>query len=187
MQTTRFNVHKWALVLSILVVLNLFIAYSINSVYPEPQYDQVCKREQVVIQPKNQQECVTQGGSWTNDRAYRDRDTYPKAVSVPLIGEEPSGYCNLDYTCSKQFDNAHETYLRNVFVARVIFGVLALGIGFGTFAYEAVSYGFSFGGVLSLLIATIVYWSKLSHYFQVIILGLALAALVWLGVKKVKN
>ncbi len=71
-----------------------------------------------------------------------------------------------------------------MFVARVILGVLSLFIGFWFATFEAVSLGLSMGGVLSLLIAAVGYWSKLGQYFQVIVLGIALAALIGLGVKK---
>ena len=51
---------------------------------------------------------------------------------------------------------------------------------------EAVSLGLSLGGVLSFVIGTIGYWSDLSDVLRVVVLGIALVALIYLGIKKVR-
>lgn len=179
MEKRRFNFLKWALVLGIVIVLNLFIQYSINAVYPQPEYQDFCKEEQVTVIPQTQTECTSKGGQWTEDQSI--------GVKRPVaVGEtQQTGYCNMQYTCSKEYEAASDVYRRNVFVTRVILGVLALGISFVVASAPAVALGLSFGGVLSLLIATTGYWSKLGQYVQVIVLGIALAILIWIGIKKI--
>lgn len=172
---------KWALVVAIVVVLNLFFNYSIFLVYKTPKSEDFCKQEQVQKIPQNQAECVAVGGQWTSDPSRAYEKPIPAGVSVP------AGYCNTQFTCQKEFDAVNKVYNRNVFVALVVLGLIALVIGFFLFEITAVSLGLSFGGVLSFIIGSIRYWSDMDDYLRVIILGLALAALIWLGIKKIKD
>ena len=59
--------------------------------------------------------------------------------------------------------------------------VLVLG---GVISNEIISPAFSWGGVLSLIIASMRYWSDANDLFKVIILALALGILIWFAVKK---
>ncbi|MES2953535.1 MAG: hypothetical protein V4674_03155 [Patescibacteria group bacterium] len=174
---------RFILALAIVIVLNLFFYYAIRSVYAEPDYQAYCPTEQVTTIPQTQDECVSKGGSWSENQYYLDK-RMPVPAGVPA--ETVRGYCDVNYTCNKNYQSAHDLYQRNVFVVRVILGVGSLVIGFALAAVEAVSLGLSLGGVLSLIIAMIGYWSKLGQYLQVVVLALSLAALIWLGVKKLK-
>lgn len=180
------TILKWALVLGIVIVLNLFFNYSIALVYPEPMWDKFCPQEQVVVQPKNQTECTDKGGQWTETPTIKG-GTQP--VMIDQNGREipVTGYCNLQYTCQKEFDTANKAYSRNVFVALVVLGVISLGVSFALAATPAVSLGLSLGGLLSLVIASMRYWSYMEGYLRVIVLGAALVALIWLGIKKIKE
>ena len=68
----------------------------------------------------------------------------------------------------------------------VILGVIALISG-AFIANEIITLGFSWGGVLSLLIASMRYWSLAGNLIKVLILGIALASLIWLAIKKFGN
>lgn len=177
------SVLKWALIAGIVIVLNLFFNYSIFLVYEAPEWDEFCKQEQVVKTPQNQEECVAQGGQWTEDPSRFVGETKP----VPPTGGTPVGWCNTQFICAQEFEEARELYNRNVFVALTILGVIALVAGFFTMATPAVSLGLTLGGVLSLIIGSMRYWSDMDDYLRVIILGAALVALVWLGIKKIKD
>jgi len=182
-----FNILKWALILGIIIVLNLFFAYVIKLFYDRPLYTDFCKEKQVMIIPETQEECVAVGGQWTEDR-YIQRDLpSPGEISVPVIETERKGYCDPDYTCRKLYEEAEKLYERNVFVVWVILGVLLILGSFFLAGYEAVSLGLSLGGVLSLVIGTVQFWSNMDDYLRVIVLGIALAALIWMGIKKFKD
>jgi hypothetical protein len=179
---------KWALVLGIVIVLNLFFNYSIALVYEEPMLDQFCKQEQVVVEPKTQEQCVGQGGQWTEQGVMKGENVARPVMVDPSGKEVPiTGYCNLYYTCQKEFDDYNKIYSRNVFIILVALGVISLGISFAIASTPAVSLGLSLGGVLSLIIASTRYWQYMEGYLRVIVLGLALAALIWLGIKKIKE
>ena len=181
------TILKWALVLGIAIVLNLFFNYAIAWAYPEPKWEDFCKQEQVVIQPKNQTECTDKGGQWTETPMVKG-DAQPMAIDAVTGRPVPvTGYCDLNFTCSQKFNDESKVYGRNVFVALVVLGVISIGVSFALVATVAVSLGLSLGGVLSLVIASMRYWSYMEGYLRVVVLGLALAALIWLGVKKIKE
>ena len=171
---------KWILVIGIMVVLNLFFNYSIELIYDSPQWDTYCLQSQVTIQPRTQEDCVAQGGGWTDDGTRREigGEATPKALT---------GYCDLNYTCGKTFEAVNSVYSRNVFTILVILGILSLVAGFFISGAEAVSLGLSLGGVLSFIIGSIRYWSNMDDYLRVIVLGLTLGILIWLGIKKLQD
>ncbi|MEK7505496.1 MAG: hypothetical protein AAB597_01165 [Patescibacteria group bacterium] len=175
------RLQKWALIAGIVVVLNLFFNYAIYLVYPEPKYETYCKQEQVREPIEKKDACVAAGGQWNANVNYGKQVQPLPPGYVP----EAAGYCDTDFTCRKDYDAASQTYQRNVFVALVVLGVISLGAGvFLASQAGAVSTALSFGGVLSFIIASVRYWSYAQTWLQVAILGVALIALIWLGIKK---
>ena len=66
----------------------------------------------------------------------------------------------------------------------IILGVVSVVAGFLTIGKEVVSIALSLGGVLSFVIASIRYWQYASDWLHLIILGIALAVLMDLAIKK---
>ncbi len=182
------TILKWALVLGIVIVLNLFFYYAIALVYKQPMFENFCKQDQVVVEPKTQDQCVEKGGQWT-EQGIMKGENVARPVMIDATGKEVpvTGYCNLYFTCQKDYEAANKLYSRNVFIALVVLGVASLGGGFALVATPAVSLGLSLGGVLSFIIASIRYWEFMEGYLRVVVLGLALVAMIWLGVKKIKE
>ncbi len=166
-----------AFIIGIVVVLNLFFNYSIFLVYPEPQYDTFCPQVQVPPTYTTQASCVAADGQWNTNAG-------PKSFSDGTPA--PAGYCNPDYTCNTNYQHATDTYARNVFIALVVLGVAALGVSFLFGSAPVVAAGLSWGGVLSLIVASARYWSHAQTLLQVIILAVALAALIWFGARRFK-
>lgn len=176
----------WSLVAGIVVVLNLFFNYSASLVFDEPVFENYCPVELMSTSYRTKDECVTVGGSWTEN-------TYPyipeKTVSQPNPNptEAITGWCNATYTCQQGFDDAGSIYNRNIFIVLVIFGIIAIVLGFVFAGVSAVSLGLSLGGVLSLIIGAIRYWSDMNDVVRVLVLAAALIVLIWLGVKKIRE
>ncbi len=171
---------KWTVVLAIVIVLNLLFVNAIRLAYQEPKYEDFCEARQVIIQPEDQTACVEVGGAWTE---------YQKPIRVApaeVPFKEPAGYCDIDFSCRKEYEAARTLYNRNVFVALVVLGILSIVAGFFLGA-DAVSLGFSLGGTLALVIGTVRYWSDMNDFLRVAVLAVALVALVWLGMKKVRR
>ncbi len=179
------NILKWVLILSLVIVLNLFFNVATRLVYPEPMWEAYCPQKQVNISPSNEQECVAAGGGW-NAPASLGKEPRQVTAVVPTI-VEPQGYCDTTFTCGREYNDAHKLYNRNVFIVMVVLGLISIGAGFAVASTGAVSLGLSFGGLLALVIGSMRYWSDMQEYLRLIILALALAVLIWLGVKKLKE
>ena len=172
------KILKWSVILGIIIVLNLFFAYVLKIVYKAPIWDDFCKKEQILEPVDTQEKCLEKGGQW-DANLYRGKVYEPDVVV-------PRGYCDLQFTCQNEFKDARENYEKNVFMTLVVLGVISIIISFLIANTEVVSMGLALGGVLSFIVASIRYWQYAGEYLQVGILALALATLIWLGVKKFK-
>ncbi len=165
------------IILSIAIALIsvFFFTYAIQSVYPAPEYEEYCEDIKTLVDTINTQEkCEAIGGKWTN---YKE-------VSIDF--DRPNGYCDKDFTCRGEFDNARDIYERNVFFVNMIIGISVFIVGF-FLAIEAVSSGLMGGGVIMIFYGTIRYWGNLSDIWRTLILGISLAILIWLGYKKLND
>ena len=177
---------KWLLIVGTVIILNLFINSLIKVVYNEPLYTNFCEEKQVKIIPDTKEACLAIGGQWTDDLFVQKRLLSGEPVAMPVIEQQRAGYCDPDFTCRKGYDTASNVYERNVFVVWVIAGVLALIAGF-FLKLEVVSLSLSLGGVVSLIIGSMRYWSRMDDTLRLIVLGLALVVLIWVGVKKIRE
>jgi hypothetical protein len=180
MNKTRSHFLKWVLAAGIVIVLNMLFNYTIQLFYESPDWQNYCPQEQVTVTPTTQEMCVAEGGAWT-------QNTYPEPKSVDINGGPVTGYCDINFTCAKEYSTAQESYNLNVFIILVMLGVLAVGASFFVKEYEAVSLGLSLGGVVSFIIGSIRYWTSAPSIVKVLILAAALAVLVYLGIKKINE
>jgi len=169
---------KWSLIIGIVIVINLFFNYVISLVYNEPKFENFCKQEQVINAVTTKEACVAQGGQW-------DENYYGKPVSV---GETlPAGYCNLQFTCSTEYQDVMKIYERNVFITLVTLGIILVAGSFTLSFNWILSVSSSMGGILSIIIASIRYWEQADNWLRVIILFAALVALIFFAVRKFKD
>ena len=84
---------KWAMIVAIVIVLNMFFNYAISLVYKAPQYDDFVKQTQVVIPITNKDDCLKIGGQWTDPVPL----TNTMQASSPRL-DNPTGYCDPNYT-----------------------------------------------------------------------------------------
>lgn len=183
----NINFKKLVLVLSIIIVLNLFFNYGIDTFYKNPEYDSFCKQELLSKQYQSKEECESVGGFWTSSQITNVPE---KIAPIPETIDQKAreGWCDAHYTCRKSHEIVLNLYNRNVFIILVVLGIISIILGFFVLIQsDAVSLGFSFGGVLSFIIGTIRYWSAMNDYLRFIILGIALVILVWIGVKKLRE
>jgi cytochrome c oxidase assembly protein Cox11 len=167
----------WSLIIAIIIVTNLFFNYVISLVYVEPLYDKFCPAEIYNKAYETKGQCLANGGMWSE-----------QVVPVEVKGTAPAktqitGYCNQTYTCQKSYDSASKLYNRNVFIILVALGVIML-VGGAFVGVPLLSIAFSWSGVLSIVVASMRYWSSADNLIRVLILGAALGALIWLAVKK---
>ena len=175
---SRSKTKQVLLSIAIAIVLMSFVAYGISVFYPSPKYEDFCGE---IAKPyySNKTSCEADGGKWQSRN-------YPCAVAdVGKVTAEtcPEGYCDADFRCRTEFEARNEVYNRNVFFLSLVFGLLAIITGV-TLGLESVSAGIMGGGVLLVLYGIIRYWGELGKYWRLFLLGLVLAALIWIGYKK---
>ncbi len=170
-----------AVILSIAIALIsvFFFVYAIQSIYPAPEYDDYCDKNDY-IKINSPTECEAIGGKWTS---YEDEFQEPKSIDGTI---RINNYCDRDWTCRGEYEGVRDAYERNVFFANLIIGISVFIIGF-FLAIEAVSSGLMGGGVIMVVYGTIRYWGNLSDIWRTLVLGISLVILIWLGYKKLHD
>ena len=168
----NLKVVKISIIVAIVIVMNMFFNYAVSLVYKEPVYNDFFARSQIVEVINTKEKCISVGGQWNEN-----------LKSVESGKTEIEGYCNENYTNQLNYENARKIYDKNVFITLTILGIVSLILG-GFIVAPVLAVAFSWGGVLSLFIASVRYWSQADNLIKVIILGLALGILVWLAIKK---
>ncbi|MFY9492996.1 MAG: hypothetical protein WAP55_00715 [Minisyncoccia bacterium] len=179
------RIKEIILALAIVVVLNLFFNYGVFTFYDSPDYEKFCPVELTQKLYADKSECEAVGGRWfegTGEVKYHPSEPRPVPVE-PAAGQK--GWCDATAECRDAYESVRDVYNRNVFVILVVLGLISLGLGFLVINAAPVANGFLGGGLLSLIIGTVRYWSDMNDYLRFIILGLALAGLIWLGYKKI--
>ncbi|MEJ0053190.1 MAG: hypothetical protein WDN10_00480 [bacterium] len=171
---------KWAVVIGIVVVLNVFFVVLISLVLPSPQYADFCPQAQVVPTYDTEASCTKAGGQWT---------ATPNNLTEPTEAKQPKviGYCNPDYSCNQKFTADSSEHERNAFIALVALGVVALIAGVFVPGSSIVSSGLAYGGVLSFVIASVSYWGDAGSWIRLGISLIALIALLYIGLKRFKD
>jgi len=177
------RILKLSLILAIIIVLNLFFNYAVSLLYKTPTFEAFCPIEITSRAYTDKSMCIDAGGQWNETTSPMDiKSTQPISEPVAI-----TGYCDVTYTCGAQYNDAQSLYNRNVFIIFVILGMIALTTGFYMMRFSVVALGFSLGGVTSLLIGAMRYWSDMQDWLRVAVLAAALVALIWLGIKKIKD
>lgn len=162
---------KLALSLAIVLVINVFFNVGLETFYPAPDYNNYCKSEEMNKIYDTAETCEAADGIWNQGTA-----------------KDAVGYCDLWSHCSEAYNTAMEPYNRNAFVTLTILGVVTLLIGLLMGGLPmAVANGFLYGGVISILIGTMRYWTLMDDYLRFIVSGVALFLLILVGIKRLKD
>jgi len=163
--------------IGIAILVNVFLAYLVRVFYHEPAYTDFCPESQVVESLPDRGSCLSVGGQW-NEPDSSQQVPYEKRMV---------GYCNAQFTCSKDFQSAEALYSRNLFVVFVVAGVLLLlGSAFLT-GSKTMSSGLSLGGVFALIFGALRYWSDMDDRLRVVVSGIALFALLAIAWKRFRD
>ena len=170
-----------------MVVLNLFFNYGIYTFYKPAEFEKFCPAELNQKQYADKEACEKVGGSWYEGKSNVLRMEGGPTPIVSTVPTESAGWCDATAKCREGFEVSQAVYNRNVFVVLVILGLVSLGSGFMLISAKPVANGFLGGGILSLIVGAIRYWSSMDDYLRFVILGIALAVLIWLGYKKISD
>lgn len=180
---SQSRVLRWAFSLGIIIVLNLLFGVGISLFYEAPQFDDFCGSKELVVEALDTQEsCNEAGGQWIESTAVVDGRTV-----TPKLDTDADGYCDATFTCRQEYEDTRDVYNKTVFIALVVLGLVAIVVGVATKGWGVVANGLALGGVLSLVIASVRYWSSASDLIRFLILLVALGVLIWFGVKKFRE
>ena len=175
---------RWAVMLGIVIVLNLFFVVARSVILPAPQYEDYCRSAaRVQNAPQNPQTCEAADGIWTD----LSGPTAPKALSGPTPAIAPQGYCDLTAKCQPLYDAAYQKYKLYSFIIELGLGILAIIVGVAPLGSSIVSTGLSYGGVLAFVIAAAQYWTEAGDLLRLGISFVALAALLYIGLKRFRD
>ncbi|MEK6907348.1 MAG: hypothetical protein AABW45_02375 [Nanoarchaeota archaeon] len=88
--------------------------------------------------------------------------------------------------CYEEFQKVDNVYRRNAFIILTIIGVLVIVIGLLVKNINSLSFGLMIGGLVTILMGIVKYWSQMNEYLRFIILGVLLAILIWVSYRKLK-
>lgn len=171
---------RWALMIGIVVVLNIFFNVVLALAYPAPVYESYCPQVNVV--PTDSATCDEHGGVWS---AYAPAAPAPAPTDV--ASPKSTGYCDLYAKCQKPFQAASDTHALYAFVLMLGLGIIALVAGFMPLGSSIVSSGLSYGGVLALIIGSAEYWGTAGNWIRLGITTIGLIALLYIGWKRFRD
>lgn len=183
--------------ISIAIIFVFFVVFGIKAFYKEPKYEDFCARGTLI-------DVVSSKGYYAEPYAYpirvkeptenicakaiNDYDKFRKdcaAKKADVVYEYDANGCQVAKECTycqQDYEKARNIYFRNVFIISGIVGIIVIIIG-GVLQITSVSAGLFGGGVLTIIYGTTNYWSELADWARFIILGIALAVLIYLGYK----
>lgn len=191
-----FKIKETILGFSIAIIFVFFVVFGIKAFYKEPKYENFCKLGVPIDFVSGK------GGYYTEPYPARMKEPeqsvcaksnleYDKFRKVCAEKNEDVLY-EYDYkgcqaakectSCNMDFNKATNVYFRNVFIISGIVGIIVIIIG-ALLQITSVSAGLFGGGVLTIIYGTTSYWSELADWARFIILGIALAVLIYMGYK----
>lgn len=176
---------RWALLLGIVVILNIFFTVILSLVYPSPRYEDFCP-VQPMITPSDSVTCNAQGGIWTGNLSTPTPKQEIKAVPLDTVATH-SGYCDMYAKCQKPFQTANDQHALYAFVLMIGLGIVALLAGLMPTGSSIVSSGLSYGGVLSLIIGSVQYWGNAGNWIRLAISTAGLVALLYIGWRRFRD
>jgi len=114
-----------------------------------------------------------------------EEDSYTLQCSGLAQTDKVNGYCDEDFFCRQDYDDQREGYDKIVFILTLILGIITIIVSVWL-GLASVSAGLMAGGIITIIYGVIRYWEHSTDVLRFILLGAALAILIWLGYKKLK-
>ena len=196
-----FKIKETILGFSIAIIFVFFVVFGIKAFYKEPKYENFCKPGVPIdfvsgkggyyghgyyVEPypariKEPEQSVCAKANVEYDK-FRKNCAEKNTDAVYEFDEKGCQVAKECTSCNIDFDKSRNIYFRNVFIISGIVGIIVIVIG-AVLNLTSVSAGLFGGGVLTIIYGTMNYWSELADWARFIILGIALAVLIYLGYK----
>ena len=153
-----------------IMILTIFVTvYGMSVFYPSVEYDDFCGELRTREIIDSQQRCEEIGGKWS---VYE---------SVKPIEGGVDGFCDRDFNCRQEYDDASEVYSRNIFMVTIPLGIAIIALGALAFGLEVVGAGLMGGGVGTILYGVGGFWRFAQDWLKFLISLVGLVALIWLS------
>ncbi len=191
-----FKIKETILGIGIAIIFVFFVVYGIKVFYKEPKYEDFCKRGtliDVVYSKGYYGEYPYPAGfkepaanvcakAITEYDKFRKNCGEKKADVVYEFDEKGCQIAKECTFCQQDYEKVRNIYFKNVFIISGIVGIIVIIVG-AILHLTSVSSGLFGGGVLTIIYGTTSYWSELADWARFIILGIALAVLIYIGYK----
>jgi len=179
------NWKKGLISTAIAVIFVFFILQAVSTFLEEPKWDDFCAREQF---PRPVAEKLITDDSLCRDTFASNANLENECAANKgfIIYEKDENGCDKAVECSqcnKTYEDARESFQKNVFIISLIVGLIAIIIGVMV-KVNALATGLMGGGLLLIIIGTLQYWEGLRDFAKLIILGIVLGILIYVAYKK---
>ena len=153
-----------------IVILTIFVTVNgVGVFYSKVEYSDFCNEFKTAEVIETHERCEEIGGRWTQEDI--------RCVTTPCV----QGYCDRDFTCRQDYEDAQEARAKKVFYVALPLGILILLVGGFLFHLEAVGAGLMGGGVGTIVYGAGSYWQYGGELFRFIISLLGLVAVIFLA------
>jgi len=148
-------------------ILTMFVAiYGVSVFFPQPEYNDFCAEFKTAEFIDTPERCAEVEGYWNS------YDSRPKP-------EDVEGYCDRDYYCRQDYEDALEENSKKRFFVSIPLGILIIVTGNVVFALETVGVGLMAGGAGTFVWGAGSYWSYASDVWRFLISLFGLIVLIW--------
>jgi len=158
--------------IGIIIVFGLVLWQGIETFSPSPEYSDFCDEFKTAEVIENRDQCEAIGGRW-------NADGFPRPIrSVDGESIEVAGFCERDFTCRGEYEEARDAHSWVVFVVSLIAGLIVLVVGYSILKVEPVGSALIGSGVWAIFWGSAINWRNFSSIWRFLLLLLALAVLI---------
>ena len=180
------EIKKVALTIGIAILFTLFIVFLVDAIYSAPKYEDYCTPQFAptpIIKGGVAVNCTQAYNETLANKCYKDQGE--ARYKYDSNGCEKEMYCDL---CSKEYNTKNSTYTKNLFYISAIIALISILVGlYSPKDLDAIASGLIFGGILVLLQGTVRVFGDLGKWTKVLVLGIELIILIWIGYKRIKD
>lgn len=177
-----YEIRKFAIIIAVAVLFSIFSFALADAFVPEAQYPSICQEAQEQPSYYEPRPLEPTNCTGTPEPSQEQIDACP--------GQTHLDHRTCEYQCScYEITQAHQQQKENItFWIGIVLGSIAIIVGMllpqKNPLNEWIGTGFIIGGVLTLFIATIRYWSELHKIARPIIIALELGIVLWIAYKR---
>jgi len=163
------GIKNFVLGIAIAILTISVSIYGIHTFYSSPEFSNFCNDSREYSPVETSSECQQLEGYW--------RD-YGKQID----GKE-EGYCDLNYYCSEDYQNAREKWNKNLFYIGLPLGILIILLGAFLFKLEFVGAGLMGGGVITIIYSTWTFFFQSTQTVKFILSLIGLVLIIYFAYK----